>query len=76
MKSQGRRNYLAGAGVTLVALFIWFSPPGMLGDLELLYQKTQFRWRGPEPAGPEVVIEKPGPTGPVALAPECVRPHR
>ena len=56
MKSQGRRNYLAGAGVTLVALFIWFSPPGMLGDLELLYQKTQFRWRGPEPAGPEVVI--------------------
>lgn len=56
MKSQGRRNYLAGAGVTLIALLIWFAPPGMLGDLELLYQKTQFRWRGPVPAGPEVVI--------------------
>ncbi len=55
-KSIGRRNYWIGAGVTLFAFLGYLFPLGLVGDLELLYQKAQFHWRGPETPGPEVVI--------------------
>lgn len=47
---------LVGLGITGLSLFLYYFPPAFLNDLELLYQKAQFHWRGTESAGTDVVI--------------------
>ena len=56
MSSKKKNEFLLGLAVTLLTLLTYSFPPGFLTDLELLYQKAQFHWRGPDTPGKEVVI--------------------
>ncbi len=56
MKNNTRKELLIGFGITALSLLLYFFPLPFVNDLELLYQKAQFHWRGVEGAGNDVVI--------------------
>ncbi len=56
MSFKKKNEYLLGVAVTVFTLIIYSLSPGFLKDLELLYQKAQFHWRGPDIPGNAVVI--------------------
>ncbi len=48
--------WVIGLSLTLVTALGYWVNPSVLNRVELLFQNMHFQWRGPIPAGPEVVI--------------------